>query len=687
MVILVIGNSMSMVKKILFLTLSNIGDVILTLPVLDSLRHNYPEAKITVVCGTRPAQLFASNPDIKELIIFEKRSKLREKVRLLAKLKAENFDVVVDFRNSFFGLVLSLGKKSSFFSRAPAVLRHMKDRHMQKIRYLNLREPPPNKSLYASLEDKKYVDGILSQNNILAGNLLIIVSAGARSHIKRWPKEKFIQVIRALGKEFNAKFLLVGDKDDSAIAGSIASGCGNIATNLCGLTSLTQLAYLLTKTKLAITNDSAILHLASYLNVKVIAIFGPTNQIKYGPWSQTSIVAKKDIFCRPCEKAQCKFGTLKCMQLVRAEDVLKEARSILAGNHIAAEHREKKEFKRILVVRTDRIGDVLLSTPVLKALRDNFPHAYIAMMVSPYAKDIVEGNPFLDEVIIYDKDAKHKSWFKSMKFSRVLKKKQFDVALILHPINRSHLITFFAGIKKRIGYDRKLGFLLTDRIEHTKQLGQKHELEYNLDLVRYLGVEPFDKEIFIPIKNESERWAKEIFAKEGIREDEKLLVIHPGASCVSKIWPAERFACIADKLVEKYGFKVLIVAGPKDINIAQNVIRSMHVPVIDLAGKTSISQLASILKRSSLLISNDSGPVHVASAVGAPVISIFGRSQKGLSPKRWGPSGKFGRVLHKDVGCVECLAHNCAKEFLCLNSISVDEVVQAAEELLKASSN
>ncbi|MDD5156029.1 MAG: glycosyltransferase family 9 protein, partial [Candidatus Omnitrophica bacterium] len=263
-----------------------------------------------------------------------------------------------------------------------------------------------------------------------------------------------------------------------------------------------------------------------------------------------------------------------------------------------------------------------------------------------------------------------------------LRKKKFELALILHPTNRVRLVTFFARIPKRVGYDRKLGFLLTDKVKHAKHLGEKHELEYNLDLVRYLGIEPQDTTLFMPIRQESEKWADELFKKEGIKEGDKLLALHPGASCPSKIWPHDRFAQTADSLAEKYGFKVIVVAGPKDIKLAQNTIKHMRQQAIDLAAKTSISQLASILKRCSLFISNDSGPVHMASALNTPVISIFGRNQAGLSPKRWGPTGKRSRILHKEVGCIECIAHNCVKDFICLKAITVEDVVKVAEEIL-----
>ncbi|MDD4894282.1 MAG: glycosyltransferase family 9 protein, partial [Candidatus Omnitrophica bacterium] len=251
------------------------------------------------------------------------------------------------------------------------------------------------------------------------------------------------------------------------------------------------------------------------------------------------------------------------------------------------------------------------------------------------------------------------------------------------PTNRVHLVTFFAGIPRRVGYDRKLSFLLTDRIKHTKQSGQKHESEYALDLARYLGVEPKDKNIFLSVKPALEERVAELLKEEGAGRSDKLLVIHPAASCPSKIWPNERFAEVADKLIKKYGFKAVVVSGPKDITLAHNVVKHMHNPVINMAGKTSVGELAALLKRCSLFISNDSGPVHIAAAVGAPVVSIFGRSQAGLSPLRWGPTGEKSRAVHKTVGCIECLAHNCVKGFACLKAITVDDVMNAADSILK----
>ncbi len=338
--------------------------------------------------------------------------------------------------------------------------------------------------------------------------------------------------------------------------------------------------------------------------------------------------------------------------------------------------------KKILIVRLDRVGDVLLSTPVIKAVREAFPDSYIAFMVRKYTKEIVAGNPYLDEVIAYDKNGRDKGVLGNIRFIRQLGRKKFDIAFVLHPTKRTHLLVSLAGIPETIGYNKKWGALLKTKIDHTKQNGLKHEIDYTLDILRYAGLEPKDRALFMPVDSASEERVDKIFKENGISKSDLCISLHPGASCVSKIWSAERFAKAALRLVERYKAKIVIVAGDSDKRLGDKVSSLLKGNCLNLSGKTSISDLASVLRRVKLFISNDSGPVHIASAIGTPVIAIFGRSDRGLSPKRWGPTGGRDIVLHKDVGCKVCLAHNCEKGFKCLEAITVDEVLAAAKQIL-----
>ncbi len=340
--------------------------------------------------------------------------------------------------------------------------------------------------------------------------------------------------------------------------------------------------------------------------------------------------------------------------------------------------------RKILLVRTDRLGDLVLTTPAIKAVRDAYPDAYIAMIVRPYGELVVKDNPYLDEVIVYDKSGLHRSAIATIRFALRLRKAGFDRAIIFHPTNRMHIIAYIANIPRRVGYDNRLSFLLTDRIKNLKHEGKKHERDYTLDLLKALGIESDEKELYVAVDNNARSDIGQILSNHGIMIKDRLVTLHPGASCISKIWPSERFAKLADTLIEKHNVKIAIIGGKekRDLFCVDSVKKFMRKQAIYFKGTLDIKGLAALLKRSTLFISNDSGPVHIATAVGTPVVDIFGRNQPGLSPVRWGPLGKKDIVIHKDVGCKNrCFAHNCEKNFACLAAVSVDDIYTAIQSM------
>jgi len=344
------------------------------------------------------------------------------------------------------------------------------------------------------------------------------------------------------------------------------------------------------------------------------------------------------------------------------------------------------KYNKILIIRTDRIGDVILSTPAIQAAREANTSSHIAFMTRPYTKDIVLGNPYLDEVIVYDKDGAHRSIIATIKFALSLRSKKFDLALILHSTNRTNLIAFLAGIPKRIGYQRKCRWFLTDRLPYLKSQGLKHEMEYTLDILKAAGMSFNEEKLkpFIPVSKIDEDFAA-IFCQENkINEGDLLIGIHPSASCLSRRWPAQRFAQVADKLIESLGCKIIVLGAGDDLKLANSVKNNMKHEAVVVKDFT-IPQVAAILKLCKVFISTDTGPAHIARTMDVPCVTIFGRKQPGLSPVRWRPVGKLDKeviFLHKDVGCIGCLAHNCKKNFACLEAVTVDEVLDAAKRLL-----
>ena len=340
--------------------------------------------------------------------------------------------------------------------------------------------------------------------------------------------------------------------------------------------------------------------------------------------------------------------------------------------------------RRILITRTDRLGDVVLSTPVIRHMRGLYPEAHIAFMVRPENRGAVINNPDLDEVILYDKRGSHRSLWKTFLFARSLAEKKFDAAIALHPTNRAHMIFFIAGIPARIGYDRKMPWLLTKRVPHLKHLGREHEIEYNFRMLQEAGfdVSGADRAPYIVTSQEDKDFVDSVIRDKGLSGD-NMIAAHAGASCPSKRWMPESFARTADSLSEGHGSEIVLVGGGETIPVSGEVARRMKKKPADLTGKLSVGQLAELLSRCRLFVSNDSGPVHVAVAVGTPSVVIFGRNYPGLSPERWGPFGDNNAILHKDVGCEKCLAHNCDKDFKCLRAVAVEEVLSAASKIIR----
>ncbi len=342
-----------------------------------------------------------------------------------------------------------------------------------------------------------------------------------------------------------------------------------------------------------------------------------------------------------------------------------------------------KPAARILITRTDRIGDLVVSTPVFKAVREKFPSAWISALVFLENRELVQGNPYLNEVILYDKKGSESGLLGNLLFAGMLRKKKFDIVIHLHATNRMHQIAFIAGIPVRIGWTRKSPGFLTRGFADVKSQGLKHEAEYNFELLKPLGIEPSETfETHVPVSARAEKSFAELRAHLGIPEDRPWVVFNPSSSCPSKMWPVSRFAELADALGERYSPVKIIIGSPRDQRLAEK-FKQASAPqgLFDLTGKLSLGMLSVLLKKAALLISNDSGPVHIASAVGTPVISIFGRNQPGLSPLRWRPLGKDARVLWKNVGCNPCLAHDCRINFLCLDVISVEDVLSEVQSL------
>ncbi|MDP2939242.1 MAG: lipopolysaccharide heptosyltransferase II [Candidatus Omnitrophota bacterium] len=330
-----------------------------------------------------------------------------------------------------------------------------------------------------------------------------------------------------------------------------------------------------------------------------------------------------------------------------------------------------KEIKKILIVEVNWLGDVLFTTPAIKAIKKAYPNCHLACMILPRVREVLEGNPNVDELIIFDEKGKHLRIAPRIKFILELRRKRFDIVFLFHRSLTRTLITFFAGIPKRVGYaTRKRGFLLTKRIPQPPE--GMHRSDSFSNIAESFGIIVKDRNYEFFVSEKSRFFIREFLEKEGISPHDFLVVINPGANWSLKRWPKENFAEVSDRLIEYFNAKIVISGGDKDIDLAIDISNMMKAKPIILTGKTTFKQLGALIERANLVISADSGPMHLAAAVGKNLIALFGPTD----PKITGPRGKANTIImQKDVSCkIPCYELDC-RDNLCMEAISVEDVL------------
>ena len=303
---------------------------------------------------------------------------------------------------------------------------------------------------------------------------------------------------------------------------------------------------------------------------------------------------------------------------------------------------------RILLIRTDRMGDLLLSLPAVHAVRTFFPKMEIALLVQKGLEPLIKGHPDIDDILMYRPEG-GKGWKGIFRWAWQLRKHRFHMVIVLNPTRLFHIATFLAGIPTRVGYKRKWGFLLSASILDTKAVRNSHEVDYNLELVRLLGIPPSDPVLALPKREEADLEVQRLFQFHSIALSSRPIALHPWTSNPTKGWPLESFQEVVQRLSHLNWLKqpILIIGGEEWIPaMKQWGLPELNgpTPVINLVGQVSLSVLPALLRRCTALVSNDSGPVHVAAAVGTPTVVVAPQSHASLLA-RWRPLGNGHQIL------------------------------------------
>ncbi len=335
-------------------------------------------------------------------------------------------------------------------------------------------------------------------------------------------------------------------------------------------------------------------------------------------------------------------------------------------------------LRSVLVVQTAFIGDVVLVIPLLKAIHNFWPDAYLDIMVRPPAHNLVETLPYVRSVIVFDKYGTDRGMRGVKRTARLLSENLCDVAFIPHRSFRSGLIPYLSGIPGRIGFSKGGG-----RIFHTRRIPYprgNHEIQRNLKLLSTLGISPAAEPPEVISTLEDVEFVND---KLSVVEGSTLIAFAPGSVWFTKRWLEEYFIQVGESCIQR-GWRVVLIGGEEDSQLCGSISDALGSECLDLSGKTSLRQSVEVLRRTALLVSNDSAPTHLGIAAGTRVITIFGSTTPEFG---FAPFGSKGKSLGIELDCRPCTDHGrqrCPKKHLrCLKDISPEMVFEEIVEMLE----
>ncbi|MDD5107947.1 MAG: lipopolysaccharide heptosyltransferase II [Candidatus Omnitrophica bacterium] len=342
---------------------------------------------------------------------------------------------------------------------------------------------------------------------------------------------------------------------------------------------------------------------------------------------------------------------------------------------------KKHSEKRILIFNVNWLGDVLFSSAAIRNIRRNYPQAYLACIIPSRCYQILKDNPYLDEVIIFDERDRHKGVISKLSFISLLKSKKFDTVFLLHRSFTRALICRLAGIPERIGhYTKKRSFLLTKKIIPPKR-DSLHRIDYYLDVIEKAGLRIEDRYLDFFFTSLDEEYVENFLNKNSIGKSDFLVAINPGGNWLPKRWPVDYWAQLADKLINELGLRVIITGSAADSKLALQIKERMKELPLIVCGAFNIKQLGVLAKRADLFITADTGPMHIANAVGCKnIIAIFGPTSKEVT----GPYPANNVViLQKDAGCpIPCYKLNC-QDRRCMKAVTPSDVLAEVKKIRK----
>lgn len=335
--------------------------------------------------------------------------------------------------------------------------------------------------------------------------------------------------------------------------------------------------------------------------------------------------------------------------------------------------------KNILIVRTDRIGDVILTIPMAKVLKQNFYGCRVSFLVREYTAPLLSGCKYIDEVIVLDE--KENSLSRNLE---IIRNKKYDTCFVVSPSLKIAWLIFLAGIKQRVGIGyRWYSFLFNLKVFEHRKYGLKNELEYNLGQLKFWpvenSVEKSPSSFGLKVSAEALANVKNILIKENADLTKPFIIIHPGSGGSAVDWPLNKFIELAGLIRNKLDVNLVVSGSAVEIELCKSIAKEGNA--LNLAGKFNLAELAALISLGSIFIANSTGPLHIAAALGVNVIGFYPKFAA-VSPKRWGPYSDKAEIFQPEIDCSNCSRKQC-QQLNCMESIRTENVFITIQKIYK----
>jgi ADP-heptose:LPS heptosyltransferase len=728
-------NSDRTIQTILFVELlGGLGDILIALPAIHALARSHPDARMTVLTFSPGSELLQSDPLIHQVVCVRPGNARRAVEEIL---EQTSFDLIVT-DVSYEGIADLIRNSAAPYTvtnlwRSPPDNELVGDRFLSILLLEGFITPEAAASkepqLYLTTEERTIAHSALGK----LSRPLIMLCPDAGMAIKRWSTENFITLGQALQQNYGATVvILVGS--DLEQAEQMVKAIGKTA-QLWPRGSLRHLAAALSHADLMIAADTGPARIAAALNIPTITLFGPSWHRRYGqPVPHINLqgapTCPERLIHNFTEQrcwysGECPFEWQTCLDDISPTQVLEAAKSLLNNgltrglgaiapantnsniNCSTSTYKDEQPFaptpnspptfpppspspsspypssspqhptpQNLVLLRLDNIGDVIMTSPALRSLRESLPHARITLIASPGGSQVADLLPWVDEVIPCRslwQDLGRLEFDPSREWNLIdtLKKRQFDAAIIFTSFSQSPhpaaLLCAIAGIPVRIGESKEQDIgTLTHAVPFAPI--ELHQVERNLRLIESVGFPVHDRRLELAIPPLA------------LPMPESYILLNPWTSCASRNYNPVRFAIAAHQLSQRTGWPVAVIGLDKDRDRTQPILDILGDRAIDLLGKTSLGDVVALIARAKLVLTNNTSTMHIADATQTSNVVMFAGTEL---ESQWQPRHSPSRLLRRPTPCSPCYAFTCPYNMECLD-IPPEAVVEAALEVIDA---